>query len=216
MKDIDLRKNILAELEYDPSVEAAGIAVAVNDGTVTLSGHVRSYTAKRAAENVVKRVKGVRAISQQIEVRPRGSHVTADDEIAKRAAETLRWSDAVPRDAVQVKVANGWLILMGKVRAYHQKAGAERAVHNLMGVKGVNNQIVIEPEIRVSDVKERIESALRREAELEARRIVVSVTDRKVTLRGDVRNWAERQAAERAAWAAPGVTDVVDHISIVG
>lgn len=214
MQDTQLRKIILEQLEYEPSIDAADIGVAVEDGTVTLTGHVRSYTEKRTAEDIVKRVKGVHAIAEEIEVRPVGAHITADDEIAKRAAEALRWHYSVPEDAVQVRVENGFLTLSGCVKWHYQKKAAENAVHDLVGVRGLTNLIDIVPEVTASDIRKRIENAFRRDAELEARQIIIDVTDRTVTLRGHVRNWAERQAAERAAWAAPGVSAVIDHISV--
>lgn len=214
MRDTDLRQDVLDELEYEPSIDAADIGVAVEDGTVTLTGHVRTYTEKREAENIVKRVKGVRAIAQEIEVRPIGSHMTADDEIAKRAVNSLTWNASVPRDQIQIKVENGYVTLTGKVNWFYQKAAADKAVQMITGVKGVTNLVEIKPTASPSDVRQRIENALKRDAELEAKRIQVQVTDSKVTLEGRVRNWAEREAAERAAWAAPGVAQVVDHIKI--
>lgn len=214
MKDTTLRQDVLDELEFEPSIDAADIGVAVEDGTVTLTGHVPTYAQKRTAENIVKRVKGVRAIAQEIEVRPVGAHMTADDEIAKRAVNSLKWNSSVPQDAVQVKVENGWVSLSGKVQWQYQKQAAERAIRELAGVKSVSNMIEITPSVSPTDVRQRIENALKRDAELEAKRIQVRVDDRKVTLDGKVRTWAERDAAERAAWAAPGVSSVVDHIAI--
>lgn len=214
MKDKDLRQDVVDELEFEPSIDAADIGVAVEDGTVTLTGHVPTYAQKRMAENIVKRVKGVRAIAQEIEVRPVGSHITADDEIAHRAANSLRWNSSVPKDAVQVKVEKGLVTLSGKVKWYFEKLAAEKAVRDLTGVKSVSNLIQIAPSVSPTDVRQRIENALRRDAELEAKGINVKVDERKVTLDGKVRTWAERDAAERAAWAAPGVNSVVDHISI--
>lgn len=214
MKDIDLRRDVLDELDYEPSIDAADIGVAVEDGTVTLSGHVRTYAEKHTAENIVKRVKGVRAIAQEIEVRPVGHHLTADDEIARRAVSSLRWNASVPPDQVQVQVEKGFVRLTGKVNWYYQKSAAEAAVQNIAGVTGVSNQIEIRPAVSPEDVQQRIENALKRDAELEAKRIRVLVADSRVTLEGRVRNWAEREAAERAAWAAPGVADVVDRITI--
>lgn len=214
MKDTTLRQDVLDELEFEPSIDAADIGVAVENGTVTLTGHVPTYAQKRTAESIVKRVKGVRAIAQEIEVRPVGTHMTADDEIAKRAVNSLQWNSSVPRDAVQVKVENGSVSLSGKVQWHYQKQAAERAIRELAGVKSVSNLIEIKPSVSPTDVRQRIENALKRDAELEAKRIQVRVDDRKVTLDGKVRTWAEREAVERAAWAAPGVSSVVDHIAI--
>lgn len=214
MNDSDLRQDVIDELEFEPSIDSADIGVAVEDGTVTLTGHVPTYSQKRTAENIVKRVKGVRAIAQEIEVRTIGSHITADDEIAKRAVNSLLWNSSIPRDSVQIKVENGHVALSGKVKWYFEKLAAEKAVRNLTGVKSISNLISIEPSVRPTDVRQSIENALRRDAELEAKRIHVKVEDRKVILDGKVRTWAERDAAERAAWAAPGVSSVVDHIAI--
>ncbi len=215
MSDINLRQDILDELDYEPSIDSADIGVTVDEGTVTLTGHVTTYAQKRTAETIVRRVKGVRAIAQEIEVRPVGAHRTADDEIAKQAVNALSWHASVPRDAIQIKVSDGYLTLTGKVAWHYQRSEAERAVHDLVGVKGIANLIEIEPAaVNPTDVRSRIESALKRDAELEAKQIRVDVADHKVTLEGRVRTWAERQAAERAAWAAPGVTSVVDHISV--
>ena len=214
MTDAILKHDIIDELDFEPSIDATHVAVSVDDGTVTLSGHVRSYTEKCTAEAVVKRMKGVRAIAQEIEVRPAGAHLTADDEIARRAADVLRWHSTVPRDAVQVKVEGGWITLSGKVKWNYERSAAEAAMRNLVGVRGVLNQIQITPAVTVADVRQRIVDSLKRDAEVEAQRIIVQVTDHKVMLEGKVRTWAEREAAERAAWSAAGVTSLVDHIKV--
>jgi osmotically-inducible protein OsmY len=214
MNDLDLRQDILDELEFEPSIDAADIGVAVEAGTVTLTGHVPTYSQKRKAEDIVKRVKGVRAIAENIEVRPAGTHMTADDEIAKRALNAMSWGTIVPRDAVQIKVEDGFVTLTGKVEWNYQKRAAESAVQGLAGVKSISNQISLQPSASASDVRRRTENALRRDAELEAKRISVNVADRKVTLEGKVRTFAEREAAERAAWTAPGVTSVINRITI--
>lgn len=214
MTDAILKQDIIDELDFEPSIDATHIAVWVDDGTVTLSGHVRSYNEKCTAEAVVKRMKGVRAIAQEIEVRPAGAHLMADDEIARRAADVLRWHATVPRDAVQVKVEDGWITLTGKVDWNYERSAAETAMRNLVGVRGVLNQIQITPAVTVADVRQRIIASLKRDAEVEAQRITVQVDDHKVTLEGKVRTWAEREAAERAAWSAAGVTSLVDHIKV--
>ncbi len=212
--DIDLRRLVEEELEFDPSIDAAHIGVAVEKGTVTLTGHVPTFAQKRTAEAIVRRVKGVKAIAQEIEVRPMGTHTTADDEIAKHAVNVLGWHSGIPANAVQIKVSDGYMTLTGKVKWHYQKVEAETALHNLEGVKGLVNLIEIEPAVSPTDVRQRIEKALRRDAELEANQISVSVTDHTVKLEGKVRTWSERQAAERAAWAAPGVVKVDDHIAV--
>ena len=215
MTDLALRQNILDELEFEPSIDAAHIGVAVEDGIVTLTGHVSSYWEKTTAENVVKRVKGVKGLAEEIEVRLVGLKGTADDEIAKRAVDAITWNVSIPRDKVQVKVQDGWITLTGKLEWQYQKNAAAEAVRGLAGVVGVANQIEITPRASVSDIKKRIENALKRDAETEAQTIRVKVLDGKVTLEGKVRAWSERQAAERAAWSSPGVRAVEDRISIM-
>ena len=215
MTDITLRQNILDELEFEPSIDAAHIGVAVEDGIVTLTGHVSSYWEKTTAENVVKRIKGVKGIAEEIEVRLVGLKGTADDEIAKRAVNAVTWNVSIPRDKVQVKVQDGWITLMGKLEWQYQKNAAAEAVRGLPGVVGIANQIEITPRVSVSDIKKRIEDALKRDAETEAQAVHVKVLDGRVTLEGKVRTWSERQAAERAAWSSPGVKTVEDRISII-
>jgi len=214
MQDTTLRQNILDELEFEPSIDAANIGVAVDDGIVTLTGHVSTYWEKTTAVNLVSRIKGVKGIADEIEVRPAGVHVTTDDEIAKRAVQSIEWNVSIPKDRVQVKVHQGWVTLTGQVEWQYQKIAAGDAVRGLAGVKGISNNIEVTPRPSVSDIKKRIEDALKRDAELEAQAIRVSVLDGKVTLEGKVKAWSERQTAERAAWSAPGVRAVEDRISI--
>ncbi|MBB3394170.1 MULTISPECIES: BON domain-containing protein [unclassified Rhizobium] len=214
MTDISLRQNVLDELEFEPSIDAAHIGVTAERGVITLTGHVATYAEKDAAERAARRVKGVHAIAQEIEVRPHGTHVTADDEIATRALSTLAWRTTVPRDAVKVKVQNGWVTLEGNVEWQYQKNAAASAIRDLAGVVGISNVIAVTPRPTSSDVKRRIEDAFKRDAELEAQSIRVNVMDGKVTLDGTVKRWSERQAAEHAAWSAAGVTAVEDHLRI--
>ncbi|WP_455274494.1 BON domain-containing protein [Rhizobium herbae] len=214
MSDITLRQNIIDELEFEPSIDAADIGVAVDNGVVTLTGHVPSYFQKIEVENVVSRVRGVRGIAQEIEVRPFGTNTTADDEIAKRALNSINWNTTVPNDAVQAKVTKGWVTLSGKVEWQYQKIAVLDAVKRLTGVIGVSNNIEVKPRVSSFDVKRRIEDALKRTAEVEANGITVQVADGKVTLEGHVNAWPERSAVERAAWSAPGVKAVVDHIRV--
>ncbi|TIP93613.1 MAG: BON domain-containing protein [Mesorhizobium sp.] len=214
MNDNTLRQNVIFELEFQPSIDAANIGVAVDNGVVTLTGHVSTYAQKATAEKAVLCVKGVKGVAQEIEVRPFGSNVTADDEIAKRALHTISWNTVVPDGAVQVKVQNGWVTLTGKVEWQYQKAAAAAAIRYLAGVLGVYNQIEVKPQASVGDVKKRIEDALKRNAEVEAKAIKVKVSDGRVTLEGKVNSWAERRTTERAAWAVPGVRMVEDLITI--
>jgi osmotically-inducible protein OsmY len=215
MSDSSLRQDIIDELDFEPSIDAADIGVAVEDGVATLTGHVPTYAQKITVEDVVRRVKGVKGIAQQIEVRPFGTNRTADDEIAKRALSTISWNTAIPDDAVQVKVQEGWVTLTGKVEWQYQKTAAADAVRDLAGVVGVTNRIEIASRASAFDVKKRIEDALKRNAEIEAQAIRVNVLDGgKITLDGKVHAWSERRAVERAAWSAPGVKVVDDRITI--
>ena len=215
MDDKQLRKAIMDELEFDPRIDAANVAVVVDDGIVTLTGHVASYVEKVAAENAARRAKGVRAIAEELAVRYPSDKKTADDEIAKRAVKILEWYDLIPRHAIQVTVQRGWITLSGEVRWQYQRRWAEHAVHQLSGIAGVLNQIVIKPAVYPSDVKKRIEDALARHAEIEAQEIRVTVNDGKVSLEGKVDSWEERRAIENAAWSVAGVEAVDDRLTIV-
>jgi osmotically-inducible protein OsmY len=212
--DPELRRDILDELEWEPSIDAAEIGVTAHGGIVTLTGPVRSYTEKLAAERVVRRVKGVRAIANDLEVRLPGAAARSDADIARAAVEALRWKAAVPDGPIELSVSKGWITLEGEVARPYQRAAALEAVERLLGVTGVNNLITVKPRVSATDVKARIEAAFRRSAELDARKVQVEADDGKVTLRGDVRFWSERQEAERTAWAAPGVTQVENLIAI--
>ncbi|RUU61601.1 BON domain-containing protein [Mesorhizobium sp. M2C.T.Ca.TU.002.02.1.1] len=215
MSDSILKQDIIDELDFEPSIDAADIGVAVDSGVVTLTGHVPTYAQKVKVEDVVRNVKGVKAIAQEMEVRPFGTHRTADDEIAKRAVNTIAWNTSIPSDAVQIRVQDGWVKLTGKVEWQYQKTAAEDAVRHLAGVLGVTNQIEIKPRPSTYDIKQRIENALKRNAELEAQEIKVNVLDNgAVRLEGRVHAWSERRAAERAAWSAAGVKTVEDRITI--
>lgn len=215
MSNSTLRQDILDELDFDPAIDAADIGVAVDNGVVTLSGHVPTYAQKVKVEDVVRSVRGVKAIAQEMEVRPFGTNRTADDEIAKRAVNTIAWNTSIPSGAVQIRVQDGWVKLTGKVEWQYQKTAAEDAVRHLAGVLGVTNQIEIKPRPSTYDIKQRIENALKRNAALEAQEIKVDVLDNgAVRLEGRVHAWSERRAAERAAWSAAGVKTVEDRITI--
>ena len=214
MKDSDLQQDILDALDFEPSIDAADIGVSVDEGVVTLSGHVTTFTERATAEKVTMRVKGVRGIVVDIDVRPIGAHRTADDDIAKRILHTLQWNTSVPEDAIRVKVHNGWVTLSGDVEWNFQKEAAARAIRGLAGVTGITNAIAINPGLSPADVRQRIEAALRRDAELEASGIRITVDSGHVTLSGHVRHIKERQTAERAAWSVPGVKSVEDRISV--
>ena len=216
MTDSQLRQDIIDELEFDPSFDAAHIGVAVDKNVVSLSGHVNSYAEKVAAIAAAQRVKGVHLIAENIEVRYPFQKQTADDQIAKRASDILNWDVLVPKDAVNVLVQDGWVTLSGSVDWYYNKTAAEDDVRKLSGVCGVTNKITIkQPSVNPSNVKGKIESALKRHAEVEAKTIRITVKDgNKVVLEGKVDNWDERRAVENAAWSVAGVASVEDRLTI--
>jgi osmotically-inducible protein OsmY len=214
MGDKELRLDILEELDMEPSIDAADIGVAVDGQVVTLTGHVRTFSDKVTVRDIVEGIRGVRAIADEIEVRPIGAHITADDEIAKRIINTLKWNSSVPEDKIKLTVTKGWVTLEGEVEWHFQATATEQAVRRLVGVTGVNNRIKIMPAVRPTDVSDRIRKALHRDADLDASAIRVNVDGGKVTLEGRVRYLGERRSAERAAWSAPGVTEVVDHLTV--
>lgn len=214
MSDIALRQHILNELEFEPSLDAAHIGVGVEDGVVTLTGYVHSFAEKAIAEQAVARVKGVRALAQELQVRYPQNKKTDDDQIAKRALKIIAWDTTVPDDKVKIKVQNGWVTLSGEVEWSYQKTGAEEAVRKLSGVIGVTNLITVRPHADGRNVKHRIEEALKRNAQVEAKEIRVTVDGGKVTLEGNVPAWHERAVAEKAAWSAPGVSAVEDRIQV--
>jgi osmotically-inducible protein OsmY len=214
--DAELRKRIVEELDFDPSINATHVGVAVEDGVVTLSGHVASYAEKIEVERAVRRIKGVTAIAEEIEVRFAGDKKRADDEIASRAVSILEWYGLLPDEPIHVTVQKGWVTLDGQVDWQFQKKAAEEAVHKLSGVVGIVNNIAIAVHVEPSDVQKKIEDALRRRTEAEARAIRVKVHDRqRVCLEGIVDSWDEREAAENAAWSVPGVQFVDNRLSIV-
>ena len=212
--DNELRTDVLAELSWDPSIRDEDIAIAVKDGVVTLAGTVDTYAQRFAAERAVERVKGVRALASDLEVKLPGAMVRSDADLAHAVINALRWNIEVPDQRLQVKVANGWVTLEGEVDRFYEKEAAERAVRYLMGVKGVSNLISLPATPAPADVKQRIRSSLKRQAELDADDITVEATGSRVTLHGTVRSVAERREAERAAWNAPGVTRVDNDITV--
>ncbi len=215
MKDRDLQQQVLNALRWEPSVEASEIGVTVEEGVVTLHGVVWSYGEKETAELVAQRVYGVKGVANEIRVQlPSGSERT-DTDIAQAAVQALSLSSLLPDEAIMVSVHDGWLTLKGTVNWRFQKDAAVRAVRDLAGVTGLTNAIEIQPRITADDVQAKIEEALKRSAEIEARRIKVSVHDGTVSLSGNVRSWGERQEAERAAWAAPGIKHVEDNLLVV-
>lgn len=212
--DSKLQTDVIDELRWDPSVGAAEIGVAAKNGVVTLSGQVSSYAKKYAAAHAAERVAGVRAIADELTVELPSSFKRSDADVAHSVAAVLTWDVNVPDDKIKARVDGGWVWLEGEVDWQYQSEAAVRAIRNLTGVRGVTNLLQIKQRASAPDVQQCIESALKRHAEIEAKRIHVDALDGRVTLRGEVRSWAERQDAERAVWGAPGVSTVLDELVV--
>jgi osmotically-inducible protein OsmY len=212
--DRDIQRDIVHELNWEPSLRNDDIAVGVRDGVVTLAGFVDSYADKWTAERVAGRVKGVKAVANDIEVKLPMSSSRPDPEIARAALDALKWNVSVPHDRIKVKVEKGWLTLEGDVDWYYQKEAAERAVRYLTGVQGVSNLITVKARPTPTDVKQKIKDALQRGAEFDADRITVELEGNKAILRGTVRSYAEMRDAERAARNAPGITEVANRLTV--
>jgi osmotically-inducible protein OsmY len=210
----ELQERVLRALEFEPSIDAAQIAVTAHDGVVTLRGTVPTFYQKTSAERAVAHVFGVRALANDIEVTPNQDTRRSDTAIAEAAANALAWDAAVPARAIQVTLREGWVTLTGNVEWRYQRDAAEYTVRRLYGVKGVTNSIVVKPRVRTADVKARIEDAFKRSAEVDARHVQVEARDGQIVLTGTVRSLSERKEAERAAWSAPGVTLVDDRIAV--
>ena len=216
--DSDLKRDVLAELAYEPSVKAEDIGVSVNDGVVTLNGNVPTYTEKFAAETAAKRVAGVRAIAEELTVSLFGDHERNDSDIAQAAANAMAWNVSVPQGTVKMMVENGWITLRGVVEWHYQREAAHDAVRHLMGVKGVTNLMevkpIVSPTVSTVDVQNKIETALKRNILKDVAGITIEANNGKVTLHGKVHSWEERDDAAHAAWSSPGVTWVENDLVI--
>jgi osmotically-inducible protein OsmY len=215
MTDRQLQQNVLSALDWDPSIDATDVGVTVDNGIVTLRGELRTFAEKAAAERVTLGVYGVKAVANDVTVRVIQDGKRSDGDIAAAAVNALRWSAMVPRDRITVTVSNGLVSLKGEVAWNFQREAAVRAVRDLVGVIGVNNLISLQPHIKEADVQAKIEAALKRSAEIDARRINVHAIDGRVILSGNVRSATERREAGLAAWAAPGVREVENNVVVV-
>ncbi len=212
--DTNLRHDVEQELEWDPRLDAREIGVAVKDGVVTLSGHVTSYPERWAAQDAAQSVGGVKALANEIEVKLPDGGARSDSELAEAALSALRLNMSVPVTDIKLSVQDGWLTLTGQVAFWYQKQAAEATVRNIQAVKGIANEITVKAPISTWDVKSRIEQAFRRHAQIDADKIRVQIAGGVVTLEGEVDSWRERDQAESAIWAAPGVTTVHDHLVV--
>jgi osmotically-inducible protein OsmY len=212
--DSDIERDVKEELSWNPDLDASDIAVSVKNGVLTLAGFVKSYAEKYEAEAAAKRVAGVVAVANDLEVRMPSVDERPDPDLARDAVAAIKSQLPISSEKIKVIVKNGWITLEGEVEWQYQRATAEHAVRRIKGIKGVTNLIQIKPHAEPSEIKRKIQEAFRRNAEVDANRIVVETDGGVVTLKGTVRSWIEREEAERAAWAAPGVTNVIDEIVV--
>ena len=212
--DAQLKKDVIAELEWDPSIDATHVGVAVKDGVVTLTGHLDTYAEKYAIERAVQRVGSVKGIAVEVDVTLDPGHRRSDSDIAAAAESAFHWHAFVPSDRIQVLVEKGWVTLTGELNWDYQRREAEKVVRTLTGVVGVSNAITLKTVAAPADVSKRIRDALVRHAENEAKLLEVTVKSDTVILHGTVDSWSERAAASSAAWSAPGVAKVINEIKI--
>ena len=212
--DADLKRDVTAELAWDPAVKSTAIGVAVKDGVVTLSGHLETFAEKHAAERALGRVAGVKAIALELDVKLSFDHKRSDTDIAVSAEQALKWSTLVPVEAIRLTVDHGSVTLQGEVEWDYQRRSAEKAIRPLMGVVGISNEITLRVRPRASDLSRKIQEALTRQALREAKHIQVAVDGTTVTLSGTVHSWQERAAAQGVAWSAPGVHAVINELRV--
>jgi osmotically-inducible protein OsmY len=210
----EIENDVKEELAWNPDLDPKDIAVSVDSGVVTLAGFVKSYTEKYEAEAAAKRVAGVVAVANDLEVRMPAVDERPDPDIARDAVAALKSQLPVSYEKIKVIVKNGWITLEGEAEWQYQRQTSESAVRRIKGVKGVTNSILLKPAVKPTEIKKKIQDAFRRNAELDANRIVVEANGSEVILKGSVRSWVEREEAERAAWAAPGVTNVEDRLVV--
>jgi len=213
--DLEIQQDVMNQLKWNPFLKASEIGVSIKNGIVTLSGQVDSYAQKIEAEHTVRKVAGVKAIAEDIEIGVSPSYRKSDTEIAASVLNALKWHSAVPEDKLEVKVEDGIVTLGGEVEWEYQRNSARNSVVNLVGVRSVINNIAIKPKASASDVKSKISSALLRTATIDAERIFVEVVGNKVILKGKVRSYTEKEDAEEAAWFAPGIATVESHLELI-
>ena len=212
--DEEIERDVREELKWDPDLDAEDIAVSVKNGVVTLAGFTRSYTDRLEAEAAAKRVAGVHAVANDIEVRLPAIDQRPDPDIARDAVAALKAELPISHDKIKVIIKDGWVTLEGAVEWRYQKNTADSAVRKVKGVKGVTNVITVKPKVEPSELQRKIQEAFKRNAEVDANRITVEAKGSEVILKGTVRSWIEREEAERVAWSAPGVTKVEDRIVV--
>lgn len=213
--DEQLKQDVQDELAWTASIPDSGIIVSASEGVVTLGGHVPAYADKIAAERAVKSIAGVRAVANDIDVKPQIAGQRADSEIAEAVLSALQSNVSVPADRITVVVRDGWITLEGGVPLWHQKSAAEATLHSLWGIKGITNAIKVEPEVSTGNVRGKIQSAFQRHAAIDAKNVKIEVLEGTVTLSGEVHSWHEKDDAETAAWSAPGVKHVKNNLSVI-
>ncbi len=212
--DSDLKRDVVAELAWDPAVKSAAIGVAVKDGVVTLTGHLDTYAEKEAVTRAVRRVSGVHAIALELDVKLAIPHKRNDTEIAASAEQALKWNTLIPADSIRLTVDHGWVTLQGEVEWEFQRRAAENAIHPLMGVVGIGNEIKLRSKLQVGDLTRKIEEALARQSLREAKQVHVTVDGTTVKLTGTVHSWHERDAVQGVVWSSPGVREVINELNV--
>ena len=212
--DADVKRDVIAELAWDPAVESSAIGVGVTGGVVTLTGHLDTFAAKHAAERALRRVVGVQAIALEIDVKLSPGHQRSDTDIAASAAAALKWNTVVPVESVRLTVDHGWVTLQGDLEWDYQRRGVEKALRPLMGVVGISNEITLRAKVKADDLSHKIREALMRQAKREGGHIQVDVDGTTVKLSGTVHSWQERDAAQGVAWSAPGVGLIVNELRV--